>query len=134
MSTFEKVRKNIERDMARSRVHTAESWANIMLQNTNRLTNVQEQHRFWKWMSNPEEREDIPDTVVESMEHTVIETPEYVTVSMTTDDKKSTDVEMVNEYFRNGQGMFIKTMTTELAQSRVHPSSSGRDDDEKTIG
>ena len=53
MSTFERVRRNIERDMEMTKVHTAASWAAIMLRNTSRLTNGIEQKKFLEWMTNP---------------------------------------------------------------------------------
>ena len=130
MSTFEKVRRNILRDMSLSKTHTAESWANIMLSNTGRLTDVHQQHKFWQWMSNPMESEDIPDSIIESMEHTRIETPEYTTVPML-DDEKETEVRMRNEYFRNGQGVHIRSTPISATESEpllVGPESSASDE------
>jgi len=130
MSTFEKVRRNILRDMSLSKTHTAESWANIMLSNTGRLTDVLQQHLFWQWMSNPMESEDIPDAVIESMEHTQIETPEYTSVPMQ-DDEKETEIQMRNEYYRNGQGVYIRSTPISATESKpllVDPGSSASDE------
>jgi len=118
MSTFEKVKRNILRDMDRSMTHTAESWANILLQNTSRLTNVDEQKKFWSWLVQPEgDNEHIVDPVCDQFsEHCRISEVDRYNVEMVTpngnpDDEKSPTetVEMQNEYFRNGLGMYIKT-------------------------
>ena len=128
MSTFERVKKNILRDMDLSKVHTAESWCNIMLQNTNRLTSVEEQKKFWAWMTNPEEDESILDPVCEQFtEHCRIDEVEQYDVPMTIvdpDDEKSSieTVQMKNEYFRNGLGMYIKSKPINTNSSRLELS------------
>ena len=106
MTTFERVKRNILRDMDGSKVHTAASWANIMLNNTASLTNPEEQKKFWGWMQNPEDDER-PDPICEMFEkHTMEDIPKYVTVP-TGDDEKST-IELEQECHRNGAAMFIK--------------------------
>ena len=45
--TFEKVKKNILADIKSCKTHTAESWAQIMLKNTSRLTKDADQAQFW---------------------------------------------------------------------------------------
>ena len=128
MSTFEKVKRNILRDMDKSMTHTAESWARIMLDNTSRLTRVSEQKKFWAWMTNPEEDESIVDPVCEQFtEHCRIDEVDQYDVPMTivdTDDEKSSieTVQMKNEYFRNGLGMYIKSKPINTNSSRLEPS------------
>jgi hypothetical protein len=107
MSTFERVKRNILRDMAGSKVHTAASWANIMLNNTAALTDVTEQRKFWGWMQNPTDDER-PDPLCELFEkHTMEDIPKYVKVTTDADDEKSTTVELEQECHRNGAAMFI---------------------------
>ena len=128
MSTFEKVKRNILRDMDKSMTHTAESWARIMLDNTSRLTRVSEQKKFWAWMTNPEEDESIVDPVCEQFtEHCRIDEVDQYDVPMTivdTDDEKSSieTVKMKNEYFRNGLGMYIKSKPINTNSSRLELS------------
>ena len=47
MSTFEKVKRRILRDMDSCTTHDAMSWAQIMLQNTAQLTSEADQKKFW---------------------------------------------------------------------------------------
>ena len=109
MSTFERVKRNILRDMDLSKVHTAQSWCNIMLQNCDRLTNVDEQKKFWNWMVNPHDDEDHPAVECDMFdEHKPIDQVKRVTVPKNTDDEKSEEIVLENEYKRNGQAMFIK--------------------------
>ena len=56
MSTFERAKKNMLRDMAGSKTHTAESWARILLHNTARLTDIKEQEKFWRFLSKKNSR------------------------------------------------------------------------------
>jgi hypothetical protein len=114
MTSFEKVKKGILKDMDASRTHTAMSWANIMLRNCNRLTSVAEQHKFWEWFTNPEDDE-LPPVVCEKFEHCHISTPKYTTAP--TDDEKTPDVTFENTYTRNGCAMHVvsKPVNTETA-------------------
>ena len=112
MTTFERAKKNILADMAACRVHTAESWANIMLKNTARLTKKEDQAKFWGFLTNPDEDEDIPMPTLERAEHYCIEKPTIVTtpLKITDDEKDGTrEVEMENRYHREGFTMFIET-------------------------
>ena len=77
MTTFEKVKRNILEDMERTGYHTPESWANILLTNTCRLTDDEEQKKFWRWLMNPED-EDRPEMEFESVDPArVINIPEH---------------------------------------------------------
>jgi hypothetical protein len=125
MSSFERVKKNILREMEDSMTHTAASWARIMLNNTSRLTNVEEQKKFWAWMVNPEEDESVMNPVCEQFtEHCRIDEVEQYDVPMSNaDDEKAQSVQMTNEYIRNGLGMYIKTkpVNTESSESTQSP-------------
>ena len=107
MSTFERVKKNIIRDMASSKTHTAASWANIMLQNTTLLTDTDEQKKFWAWIQNPYEDERAYPICDIFEEHNNVVIPRYISVPTDTDDEKST-VELVQECTVNGLATFIK--------------------------
>jgi len=119
MTSFERVKRNILRDIAGSRNHTAGSWANIMLNNTSRLTDVGEQEKFWNWMQNPEDDER-PGVVCENFEtHCEIARPKYTSVPLDGGDEKSKEVQLENEYKRNGSAMYV----------RVKPVAEEKSDD-----
>ena len=110
MTTFARVRKNIERDMAGQRVHTSESWAGILMRNTNRLTDEGEQAKFWAWLQNPEDDEREPPTLVCRGDYKL--TPETVTASYReVDDEKAGEcqVELENTYTRHGFTLLCQT-------------------------
>ena len=110
MSTFERVRKNILADMEAHKTHTAESWADIMLRNTARLTSEKEQAKFWAFMMNPNDEEDLPTPQLEPWNNEEIDQPETVKLLVRDeDDEKGTEVELENVYERRGQTMYIKT-------------------------
>ena len=52
---FERVKRDILKDMENTTIHTPESWADIMLQNTQYLKTVEDQQAFWEWIVNPNE-------------------------------------------------------------------------------
>jgi len=117
--------------MASSKTHTAESWASILLRNTHRLTDVKEQEKFWRFLANPDDAEDIPEPVLGQMEHTRIEEPkEYTTTYVSTEEEKNKEEEVVivNEYFRNGQAMYIRSKPVSTSSSTSEPSPVDRDD------
>ena len=140
MSTFERCKRNILRDMAASKTHTADSWARIMLENTARLTNVEDQRKFWEFISNPYDVEDIPAPVVQKMEHIKIDQPrQYTAPAIKHDDEKESkeEVVIVNEYFRNGATLHIRSKPVNTNSSRSLPSlidlgCAHEDSDEKT--
>ena len=136
MTTFDRVKRNLLRDMDSCKTHTAESWAHIMLKNTNRLADPAEQTKFWEFMQNPTGEEHMPPPVCEPMdEHAQIETPDTI-VCPVLDDETSSDVVMENKYFRNGMAVFIQskpanTGTLESSQSPADPLLIDADSDEK---
>ena len=110
MSTFEKVRKKITRDMDAIKVHTPESWANILLTHTSKLKEAREQAKFWEWLHNPEEEEREATTVAPCGAPTLI--PEFVTTTVMDEcDEKEGDtiVELQNKFQRNGFVMTCRT-------------------------
>ena len=136
MSNFERAKRNLLADIASCKTHTAESWAQIMLKNTAGLTTEADQKKFWTFMMNPNDEENIPMPRLERATHKFIEQPETVTVPLQTDDEKSEQVVMENRFHREGYTMFIETRPT--ANSSVSmPLLAGRDlsesdSDEKT--
>ena len=116
MSTFERVQRNILRDMDASKVHTAHGWANIMLRNTTRLTDVEEQKKFWNWIQNPED-EERPEPVCEIFEkHTLEDIPKFVTVNNPDDEKSS--IELEQECTRNGSSTYIKVKPRVVSEEK----------------
>ena len=112
MSTFERAKRNLLADMAACKVHTAESWANIMLRNTARLTSEQDQAKFWSFMTNPDDNEDVPAPVLEPANHTMCtQDPTVVCKAKADDDEKGgeMEVEIENSYHREGMTMFIQS-------------------------
>ena len=114
MTTFERVRRNILRDMASSKVHTAESWCNIMLSNTADLTDTEEQKKFWGFLVNPMDEERDPLICVE-FEHCKIDTPATTVVD---------NVILHNTFTRNGMTMY-QQVVPEIMDEKV--------DDEKSV-
>ena len=113
MSTFERVKRNILRDMNSSSTHTAESWANIMLTNCSNLHSVEEQKKFWAWLQNPmgDER---ADPICEVFDSHLRINEEKVTKF---DDDEKSPTYLKNTYNRNGSAMFIKSVPCEEKSS-----------------
>ena len=141
MSAFDRCKNNIIRDMAASKTHTAESWARIMLENTAHLTKPEDQAKFWEFLMNPYDMEDIPKPVIAPMQHSMIDQPaEYTAKVSVDDDEKSAekDVVIVNTYFRNGGTLHItskpaaNTKTLESSASPVDQMSECGSSDGKT--
>jgi hypothetical protein len=82
------------------------SWANIMLNNTARLTDVEEQKLFWAWIQNPMDDERAGPLCTMFEKHTLENIPTRITVPHPEDEKRS--VELEQEVTRNGAAMFIK--------------------------
>ena len=110
MTTFERVKRNILKDMERSKVHTAMSWANILLQRTVRLTDIEEQKLFWKWIENPEEEERLMSPEFINITHIPLLIPSKITalsVSEDPEDEKQEEIELRQETVREGFTTFI---------------------------
>ena len=107
MTTFVRVKANIILDMERTARHSPESWADILLRNTARLTNTEEQKKFWHWLLNPEGYEECDSMQFETVDpNRTITIPEQQTViQMDVDDEKgSNEVEMNYHQTYNQQG------------------------------
>ena len=109
MSTFEIVKKRIERDMKAQKVHTQSSWARILTEHTSRLHSEEEQKKFWNWICNPYEDE-IPAPNYENIPAAInqVSVPKTVIVSSNQDDEKTQDVQLNQEIHRNGLTCYIK--------------------------
>ena len=107
MATFEKVRKKITRDIDAIKVHTPESWANILLTHTSQLRDEREQAKFWNWLQNPTEDECVQPPIVGEIAEITL-TPGIVAVK-NTDDEKSETISLKNEYTRNGMVLVCRT-------------------------
>ena len=110
MSTFERARKNILKDIASTRVHDGMSWANILLKNTSRLTNMEDQKKFWDFLCNPDDNEYLPKCEVMSYEHKEPECPDSYTIG---------DIEMKSDYAVDGHAMFVRTGPSEAIDKSV---------------
>ena len=104
MSTFEKAQARIMRDMASIRVHDGMTWANIMLKHTTQLTSLEEQKKFWNWMTNPSDAD-----IDKTMEWEPV--PEPVDIDgIVTAPEDGTDIELVNEMSQNGLCTYVSTV------------------------
>jgi len=116
MSTFELAKSRTIRDMQSRQVHTAESWAAILLQNTSRLTNEEDQAKYWAWILNPTEDEDVPKPSLIAMTHSE-NIPQNYTVSVSPtlaveeeeEKNEQVNIELENKVQRNGLASFILT-------------------------
>lgn len=115
MSTFELAKSRTIRDMQSRQVHTAESWAAILLQNTSRLTNEEDQAKYWAWILNPTEDEDVPKPSLIAMTHSE-NIPRNYTVKLErteqVEEEKNPEPETIqleNKVQRNGLASFILT-------------------------
>ena len=104
---FREVKADIEKEIKETNFHTAASWADIMLHNSVRLTSVQDQHSFWKWVTGNKETSNM--TFCE-MDPEAIVVNEFETISLDDGDEK-TNEECVchNKIFRNGMTTYIQT-------------------------
>ena len=114
MSTFELAKSRTIRDMQSREVHTSESWASILLQNTSRLTNEEEQAKYWAWILNPTEDEDVPKPDLTPMTHTENIPQDYTvrtTLAVEDEEEKNEEVnlQMTNKVHRNGLASYILT-------------------------
>ena len=110
MSTFDRVKTAILRDMASAQTHTASSWATILLRNTNRLTDVSEQKKFWNWLANPQELEresSVVGTVEPPTEPVVFPKTYEMPLLADGDDEKCPVVTMEQTVRRNGLACYI---------------------------
>ena len=136
MSTFERAKRNLLADMNGSSVHTAESWAHMMLKHTSAIRSDEDQARFWQFMLNPHDDEAIPPPVLAPIKH-VEELPKTVSAPVPGEEKES--VELEYEYHREGMTTFIRTVPktatgTSLPSPADQAVSQSATDDEKATG
>ena len=94
------------------KVHTPESWANILLTHTARLKDEREQGKFWNWLQNPEEEEHLEPPTLARCNSAPVLSPEFVTTMIRDecDEKEGeTIVELQNQFERNGFVMTCRT-------------------------
>ena len=101
-SNFERVKRDILKEMHCAPYHTASSWADIMLRNTAYLTTEDDQKEFWKWSLNPSDLRDQPEMKFVSYNPENIEVgkefkvkrnglTEYITTQEEEEDEKKCD-------------------------------------------
>ena len=126
MSTFLKVKQSVTKDMEGRNCHTAESWATILLNNTQRLTDPVEQEKFWKWLVNPEEEDHLPPPELKPYDHKeeqIVEFQGSILGSDIDEEEKTEEVTYTQTYKKNGFASFILTKPkTETETSLVLPS------------
>ena len=111
MTTFEKVKRNILRDMREIPVHSETTWADIMIRNTCQMKEIEEQKKLWNWLVNP--NEDSPPCTFMSVDKDrkiVVEEFQKMTIKDEGDEKTDTyTLNIKNETIRNGNVCYIKT-------------------------
>ena len=109
MSTFERAKQKILRDMESCSAHTAESWARIMLSNTKDLVDPAEQAKFWVWCGNPTEDESVKKPILGPMPELLDLLEPTYTVDMVDENNNRKKVAMQQEHKRNGFTTYIRT-------------------------
>ena len=104
MSTFEKAKAKLIKQMSSIKVHTPESYSRIMIDCTKGLVDVKEQHKFWNHIMNPEGVEDVPTcNFCELDPMKPIDKQRQFTVSATSaDDEKGQEILIQQTAVRNG--------------------------------
>ena len=105
------------RDMKESPLHNAESWAQIMLQNTQYLKTIEDQKSFYDWIFNPSESREYtsPNYIPYDPETIICEKFGELRVTNTDDEKQSEACfEVTQTEVRNGMTSFIQV------DSRLH--------------
>ena len=82
------------------------TWANIMLKHTARLTDVNEQKKFWNWFTNPGDT-DIPATEKWTEIPAPMDIDSLVTVPLHDEEKGS--IELENTFRVNGLATYVLT-------------------------
>ena len=137
MSTFERAKRNLLADMKGCSVHTAESWAHMMLKHTANIRSDEDQARFWQFMLNPNDDEAIPPPVLTPITHELEAIPKTVSAPVPGEEKES--VELQNECHREGMTTYIRTVPKKVTETlllspadpALLPSATG---DEKATG
>ena len=114
-ANFQQVKRDILKDMKAIACHTPESWADIMIQNTQHLTTKADQESFWNWIMNPSESRDYKAPTFSEYDTNNVEVPEFQTMKVVDEeDEKSQECEIVlqNKTTRNGMTMFVETVQT----------------------
>ena len=103
---FLRVKRDILRDMKETPQHTQESWANIMLRNTQYLTTVEDQNSFWNFILNPADERDYvaPEFISYNSEDVAIKQFQKLKLHVTDEsDEKMDDVERMTVYIQTKQ-------------------------------
>ena len=108
---FNRVKKSILSEMESARSHDGESWAHIMLTNSQRLTSVEDQKAFWFWIMDPTDETDIDLNFDECAPKEDIPAIFNVPVE---DDEKTQTIECHNEVSKNGLITYIHTRCSEI--------------------
>ena len=105
MSTFETVQRRIVNEMNAVNNPDSITWANIMLNHTSRLTDVNEQKKFWNWFTNPGDK-DLPVTD-KWVDVPAVDLESLVTVPLHDEEKGC--IELENSFRVNGLATYVST-------------------------
>ena len=122
MSTSKQASRRILRDMAASQAPDAISWAHILLRHTANITDEAEQHKFWNWMQNPGDS-DLPETSSWGATPEPQDIGTQVTVSVSNDEEKTSELTLQNTFKQNGMATYVFTEPKTSHQTSV-PSQS----------
>ena len=128
MSTFETVKRRLLRDIRDTPNMDGMQWANIMLQNTSRLTDEEEQKKFWNFISNPGDAD-----LDETTDWTPIPEPTEVQQFVTGYDDDHKEVELENRFKQNGLCTFVSTVSRTSGQKRLDLPCDSEEDEKALI-
>ena len=107
---FLRVKNTMLREMKETNFHTAESWANIMLQNTQYLTTVEDQKSFYNWILNPSDSREYQAPTFKKHNPDQILCEEFGKLTLVNkDDEKECEqtYEVTQQGTRNGMTQYI---------------------------
>ena len=128
MSTFETVRRRLMRDFRETPNMDGMQWANIMLKHTARLTDEEEQKKFWNFMQNPGDA-DLDETTEWAPVPEPTEVQQFVTAYG--DDPK--EIELENRFKQNGLCTFISTTSRTSEQTQLDLQYDSEEDEKAAI-
>ena len=128
MSTFETVKRRLMRDIQQTPNMDGMQWANIMLKNTTRLTDEEEQKKFWNFIQNPGDVD-----LEETTKWDTIPEPTEVQQFVTAYDDDHKEVELENRFMQNGLCTFISTTNRTSGQKQLDLPCDSEEDEKVAI-
>ena len=108
MKLVERVKRDIRKEIREIPTHTGASWSDIILRNATRLTTLEDQKEFWRFLLDPEDEQDLNLTFKE-IDPDNIKIRETYDVKVQTDDEKDSGetVTFENVVQQNGLVSYI---------------------------